>query len=218
MRRTPMEEVVRSMINKRNGDIKYVGINMRSNLTYRDIFNSKYGREAVAELCELVIYPPELTLDANVYGPGGSSIKDIKSEGRVKKNIDSLAKSYKHNIQNRSHAAMLRDDGKHHLSLTPTLFWYDNTHIVETSHYRDYIFNPLYRMVARGGFVEDKVSPLIVRNVERLGLKEGHAKFKCYLLDDHSGYFFTGHLDGGSFMSESERQKVSKIRSGESVW
>jgi hypothetical protein len=90
-------------------------------------------------------------------------------------------------------------DGYHQLSLTPTLFWYDNTHIVETSHYRDFIFNPQYKMVARGGFVEDKLSPCLVRSCERLGLTEGHAKYGCYILDDHSGMFFTGHLDGGSY-------------------
>ena len=105
---------------------------------------------------------------------------------------------------------MNRNDGKHHLSLTPTLYWYDNIHVVETSHYRDFIFNPQYRMVSRGGFVEDKLSPLITKSVERLGLKDGHAKFKCYLLDDHSGYFFTGHLDGGSFASADEKEQLKK--------
>ena len=63
-------------------------------------------------------------------------------------------------------------------------------------------------MVARGGFVEDKLSPVITKSVERLGLKDGHAKFGCYLLDDHSGLFFTGHLDGGAFITTSERGEM----------
>ena len=210
MRCTPMQEVVNSMVNNHSGDIKYVGINMRSNLTYRDVFNSKYGKDATAQLLEMVLHPPELALDANIYGLEGSSIRNMES-GRLKKNLDFIAESYKANIQYRSHAAknLNPEGGNYHLSLlTPTLFWYDNTHLVETAHCRDFIFNPTYRMVARGGFVEDKVSPLIIRNVERLGLKAGHSKFKCYILDDHSGYFFTGHLDGGSFMSESEKRKL----------
>jgi hypothetical protein len=62
------------------------------------------------------------------------------------------------------------EDGYHQLSLTPTLFWYDNTHNAETAHYRDFVFNPQYKMVARGGFVEDKLSPCIIRGCERLGL------------------------------------------------
>ncbi len=42
MRSTPMKAVVEAMMNKRvNGDIKYVGMSMRSNLNYRDIFTSK---------------------------------------------------------------------------------------------------------------------------------------------------------------------------------
>lgn len=205
MRRTPMEEVVRSMI-QRSNDVKYVGLNMRSNLTYRDIIVSKYGRVAGSEIIDMVLYPPELALDAKVYGPDGSSVRNIEVKGKLKENLDSLAQNYKETIQGKSHNYK-REDDKYQLSLTPTLYWYDNIHVVETSHYRDYIFNPMYRMVVRGGFVEDKLSPVITKSVERLGLREGHAKFKCYLLDDHSGYFFTGHLDGGSFISQSEKDK-----------
>mmetsp|Transcript_5569 Transcript_5569/g.10582 ORF Transcript_5569/g.10582 Transcript_5569/m.10582 type:complete len:682 (-) Transcript_5569:443-2488(-) len=208
MRRTPMEEVVRSMIHRSN-DIKYVGLNMRSNLTYRDIIVSKYGRGAGSEILDMVLYPPELALDANVYGPNGSSARNLEAKGKLKDNLDSLAQNYKGTIQGKTHiSSSSREDGKYQLSLTPTLYWYDNIHVVETFHYRDYIFNPMYRMVVRGGFVEDKLSPIITKSVERLGLRQGHAKFKCYLLDDHSGYFFTGHLDGGSFMSQSEKDKI----------
>jgi len=184
---------------------------MRSNLNYRDIFISKYGKAAGSELIDLVIHPPELALDAGVYGPEGSSALNIEAEGKMKLHYDSLAQTYKGNIQYKSHN-FDQVDGRHQLSLTPTIFWYDNTHIVETSHYRDFVFDPMYRMVARGGFVENKLSPLITKNVERLGLKQGHAKFKCYLLDDHSGYFFIGHLDGGSFMSHSEKDKIRNDR------
>jgi hypothetical protein len=56
--------------------------------------------------------------------------------------------------------------------------------------------------------VEDKLSPVLKRTVERLGLKDGHSRFGCYLLDDHSGYFFTGHIDGGSYMSEKDRKEL----------
>lgn len=70
-------------------------------------------------------------------------------------------------------------------------------------------------MVVRGGFVEDKkfLSPVITRSVERLGLKEDHSKFGCYILDDHSGFFFTGHIDGGSFMTKEERARLIQQRS-----
>ena len=65
-------------------------------------------------------------------------------------------------------------------------------------------------MVAKGGFVEDKLSPALRRTVERLGLKDGHSRFGCYLLDDHSGMFFTGHLDGGSYMTEEAKKAMQE--------
>jgi hypothetical protein len=122
-----------------------------------------------------------------------------------------LAQTYKKSNQCLEQEEWLKSHptapGLHQLTLTPTLFWYDNTHICDTAHYLDFIFDPRYQMVARGGFVEDKLSPNIAKSVERLGLAEGHARYGCYLLDDHSGTFFTGHLDGGSYWTEKQRLK-----------
>jgi len=87
-------------------------------------------------------------------------------------------------------------------------FWYDNVHIAETAHYRDFVFGHKYKMVKKGGFVEDKLSPVLTGTLERLGLKEGHGRFGCFLLDDHSGRFFTGHIDGGAFISSAMRQAM----------
>lgn len=93
-------------------------------------------------------------------------------------------------------------------TLIPTLFWYDNIHVVNTSHYRDWVFDPLKHLVARGGFVEDKLSPAMVALVQKRGLQEGHAPFGCYLLDDHCGVAFTGHLDGGTFLTPEQKKKL----------
>lgn len=210
MRRTPIFDVVQAMRHSR-GRVKYVGMSMRSNLWYREIFQGKYGRKATNELLEMVIKPPELLLSSSSYGPKGVSAKDmVVVHEKMEKNLLTLAQTYQSTLQFTSHYNNDENekDEKHQLSLTPTLFWYDNTHICETSHYRDFIFDPRYKMVARGGFVEDKLSPVITRSIERLGLKEGHSRFGCYILDDHSGYFFTGHLDGGSFMTTTERNRL----------
>ena len=219
MRETPIKDAIQAMINDKSGDIKYIGMNMRSNLNYRDIFLSKYRRTAFNELLTMVKTPTDLALDSATYGPDGSSVanfdfQSIKNEKLIK-NIRDLAQSYTKTMQFRSNRGRSEtytsvDTDKHQLSLTPTLFWYDNTHLCLTSHYRDFIFDPKYRMVARGGFVEDKLSPAITKSVERLGLREGHRRFGCYLLDDHSGYYFTGHLDGGSFMSAKEKAKLGR--------
>ena len=89
-------------------------------------------------------------------------------------------------------------------------FWYDNVHIPETEHYRDFCFDNKFKMVKKGGFVEDKLSPVLTGTLERLGLKEGHSRFGCYMLDDHSGRFFTGHIDGGAYVSDAMREELYK--------
>lgn len=65
-------------------------------------------------------------------------------------------------------------------------------------------------MVKKGGFVEDKLTPVLTRTLEKLGLKKGHARYGCYLLDDHSGLFFTGHLDGGNYMTRIKKMELEK--------
>ena len=67
----------------------------------------------------MVIHPPELAPDASGYVPEGSSALNIEAEGKMKRSIDSSAKSYKGNIQYKSHN-FDRVDGKHQLSLNPT--------------------------------------------------------------------------------------------------
>jgi hypothetical protein len=199
MRPTPLKETITAMWH--NSRIKYVGMSMRSNLLYRDIFIGQYGRSYSEEMLDCVIRPPELTLDAGKYGT---------EEIKLRENI-SIKKYYKSN-QYLDHIEWIKSSkmpkDKCQLSLTPTFFWYDNIHICETKHYRDFIFDPQYKMVVKGGFVEDKLSPVIKRTVERLGLREGHSRFGCFLLDDHSGMFFVGHLDGGNYMTEKQKQEL----------
>lgn len=216
MRPTPIKEVVSAMTSRE--DIKYVGMSMKSNLNYYDIFSSKYSRRACAELKKMIIRPEQLNISGNMYGPNGKSLEsmvDPPSEER-RRLRDAARETYKSSHQNIIYHEWLEStkesnvNGCWQLSLVPTLFWYDNTHIVRTEHYRDFIYNPVFKMVARGGFVEDKLSPIIKRSCERLGLKDGHAKFACYLLDDHSGDVFTGHLDGGSYNTASLHVKKNR--------
>lgn len=210
MRPTPMTEAVMAMWH--HPRVKYIGISMRSNLIYREIFMSKYGKPAHDDLGQLVLRPKELVVDATKYGPDSESVRKMAiPTAKLRANLESLKETYMHSAQSAGQREWLVDNpmppGLHQMTLTPTIFWYDNTHLVETVHYRDFIFNPLFKMVAKGGFVEDKTSPVIAKAVERLGLVDGHARFGCYLLDDHSGFFFTGHLDGGSYISRAEKEE-----------
>jgi hypothetical protein len=209
MRPTPIAQVVQAMW--RHTNVKYVGFSMRSNLMYRDIFTVKYGAgKQQHDFDDMVLRVPELCLPAGEYGPESTSTRDIACKAeKIRSNIRGLVDTYNGSSQSSLAVPPTVDESGNTLnqmSLVPTLFWYDNIHICETEHYRDFVFHKPYKMVARGGFVEDKLSPVLKRTVERLGLKDGHSRFGCYLLDDHSGMFFTGHLDGGSFMTDEERE------------
>ena len=211
MRITPLQETLHAMVMS-EGHIKYVGMSMRSNLTYRDIFLSKYGKPALDQMTPLILRPPELCLDASQYGPDSLSTVSMKvAKEKLSRNLLTTAQNYRGSAQFATEQEWRNGNpippDKHQLSLTPTIFWYDNTHICETAHYRDFIYNNQFKMVNHGGFVEESVSPIMVKNVERLGFAQGHNRFGCYILDDHSGLFFTGHLDGGNYMTDDQRKE-----------
>jgi hypothetical protein len=216
MRPTPILETVRTMWHHRK--IKYVGMSMRSNLLYRDHFLGKYGKSYMDAMASCIVRPSELALDAELYGPNSRSTQLMEYGGseKLRENIRALMETYSTSQQNVDHLEWIESrtspPSQCQLSLTPTFFWYDNVHICETAHYRDFVFNPKFKMVVRGGFVEDKLSPVIKKTVERLGLVQGHSRFGCYLLDDHSGMFFTGHLDGGSYLTKEEKEALSSKR------
>jgi hypothetical protein len=213
MRPTPMYQALHSMW--RHANIKYIGMSMRSNLLYRDLFRSKYGPDAATELGKLILRPPELVVDAKLYGPDSQSFQHMLHaddlSDQVRDSNQTLLETYHAHAQRWAEVdskKYINSPGQHQMILMPTLYWYDNTHLAETAHYRDFIYDPRYKMVARGGFVEDKLSPVLVKTVERFGLAEGHARFGCFLLDDCSGLFFTGHLDGGSYLTDEQRQAM----------
>ena len=209
MRMTPIENAINAMV--ANTKIKYIGCSMRSNLMYRDIFLSKYGKEALNELETMCLHPAELSLPRHLYGKDGRSINEMEfSSDKLKENCMALRETYFGSTQYKSHPYNGSHDDKAQLSLTPTLFWYDNTHLCDTRHYRDFVFDRRLKMVVKGGFVEDKLSPNILKAIERVGLTLGHDHYGCYLLDDHSGLYFTGHLDGGNFLTKQEKIDLIK--------
>ncbi|CAB9502722.1 expressed unknown protein [Seminavis robusta] len=215
MRPTPIIETMRAMWHHRH--IKYVTMSMRSNLMYKDYFIGKYGKTYHADFDDMILRLPQLCLDASLYGPDSHSTENITyNTPKVRESYQGLRKNYLMSKTYQGQHAWLQEHahelepGKHQLTLTPTLFWYDNVHIAETAHYRDFVFDPIYKMVKKGGFVEDKLSPVLTRTLEKLGLREGHSRFGCYLLDDHSGYFFTGHTDGGNYKTKAEKMALKE--------
>jgi hypothetical protein len=212
VRPTPISETVHAMW--RHLAIKYVGFSMRSNLLYRDIFLAKYGKQYQSEWDDMILRVPELQVPRTEYGPQSASTQALQVKNEVvRQNILLLAETYRGSAQATVVRSGTTPDDRHQISLVPTLYWYDNIHICETQQYRDFVFDAKFKMCARGGFVEDKLSPVLKRTVERLGLRLGHERFGCYLLDDHSGMFFTGHLDGGSYLSAEERAALPLVPS-----
>ncbi|KAL3938916.1 MAG: hypothetical protein SGBAC_006259 [Bacillariaceae sp.] len=216
MRHTPIEATLRTMWHNHR-QVKYVGMSMRSNLMYRDQFGSKYGRSYMEAMKTCILKSPELQVDGTIYGPEGATLDNMDYGGqpRLRQNLEALVETYRASMSHADHQDWLASNpipsGKAQMSLIPTFFWYDNVHICETTHYRDFVFHPTYKMVVRGGFVEDKLSPVIRKAVERMGLVQGHARFGCYLLDDHSGMFFTGHLDGGTYLTKEKKLEFEQL-------
>ena len=208
MRETPMASLVASMSS--DPSIKYAGILMRSNLQYLEIFIGKFGASKVEEYRSLTKRPPSLLLPASSYGSPAVAASLCDRYPRCAEKYALLRKNY---VSSTAYGRWFMEEhnstgvGEAQASLLPTAFWYDNVHVARTEHYRDYIFDPEKKLVAKGGFVEDKLSPAIMASIKAEGLTEGWGKYGCFLLDDHSGVPFTGHLDGGSFMTDEEREK-----------
>ena len=78
-------------------------------------------------------------------------------------------------------------------SLTPLLQWYDSTHVCSMRHYREFVYRG--GLVARGGFVEDKLGQYQLKRIKERGLS-AHAEFAQFVLDDGIERPMVTHLDG----------------------
>jgi len=78
-------------------------------------------------------------------------------------------------------------------SLTPLLQWYDSTHVCSVAHYRTFVYRG--GLVARGGFVEDKLGQYQLKRIKERGLG-AHAEFAQFVLDDGVAAPMVSHLDG----------------------
>lgn len=110
-------------------------------------------------------------------------------------------------------------------ALFPLLQFYDSTHVALADYYRGFIFARETHLVARGGFVEDKVSNRMMESIKKRGLAGGQRRYGVYLYDDglswdgaddgkrhaHRGGGVTamvGHLDGRSLLTEAQRSET----------
>mmetsp|Transcript_28369 Transcript_28369/g.90265 ORF Transcript_28369/g.90265 Transcript_28369/m.90265 type:complete len:461 (+) Transcript_28369:78-1460(+) len=90
------------------------------------------------------------------------------------------------------------------LQFVPLIQWYDSTHLCETEHYRRFVFGPR-RLVARGGFIEDKFGQAELADIRSRGVTVAHHEYGTFLA---AGDGFTepcvGHLDGRDALNASK--------------
>ena len=88
------------------------------------------------------------------------------------------------------------------LRLMPLVQWYDSTHVCATAHYRRFVYGPEGggRLVAKGGFVEDKLGQKQLGEVKARGMS-AHAPYGTFIVEDGSEEIATSHLDGHDRMN-----------------
>jgi len=80
------------------------------------------------------------------------------------------------------------------LRAMPLLQWYDSAHIGRTDYYRSFVFGPR-QLVARGGFIEDKLGQQQLKDIRSHGLN-AHAEYGTFVLDDGRDEPIVAHVDG----------------------
>jgi len=80
------------------------------------------------------------------------------------------------------------------LTITPLVQWYDSAHIARTDYYQNFVFGPK-RLVARGGFIEDKLGQKQLHDIRTQGLA-AHAEYGTYIFNDDVDQPVVLHLDG----------------------
>lgn len=143
-----------------------------------------------------------------------------------------------HNTDNyteRIHAKFKVDIRSHRIeseqiSLLPMIIWLDSTHIARTKWYKEFVFDESLGLVARGGFIEDRLGQVQLERFKKSGLAS-HKGFGTYLLPvpdtvtELSSFNFGAklierryvqavreripwvrHLNGRRFLEESQRQ------------
>ena len=105
------------------------------------------------------------------------------------------------------------------LRLVPLLQWYDSTHLCATEHYRHFVFGRRKgkRLVAKGGFIEDKCGQAQLAEVRQGGVA-ANRDWGSFLLDDGSGAernWLVEHLDGHDVLTVRKCKWVSERTASE---
>ena len=113
-------------------------------------------------------------------------------------------------------------------SLSPMAFWYDSTHVCETTHYREFVFQETLRRAEKivdvdgsrtrlklGDFVEDTVGHQLLDAVKASGCFESaHAPYGTYLWNDGEAEVHVRHIDGRKYLSPEQREELGYSQHG----
>jgi len=90
------------------------------------------------------------------------------------------------------------------LLMMPLIQWYDSTHICEVEYYRKFVFGPR-KLVARGGFIEDKFGQAQLADIRARGVEVSHRDWGTFIAAG-SGFAepVVGHLDGRDALNASK--------------
>lgn len=85
------------------------------------------------------------------------------------------------------------------LQLVPLIQWYDSAHVCQTEYYRNFVFDPKRKLVARGGFIEDKLGQFQLADIRSRGVDVAHPQYGTFVAVGPACEFgepLIGHLNG----------------------
>ena len=91
-------------------------------------------------------------------------------------------------------------NGEHEQHLLPCLKWYDSTHLAYSHFYRNIVFSKELQLVAKGGFIEDKLGQKQRQYYLQHGVKKAINFWKMWIFQDDAPNVvkMVAHLDGSS--------------------
>ena len=204
-----MRKVVEHMCNR--AGTKYVGMNQASNLLYRDHICEKYA-EFYNEYKEMILRPKELCVERSEIDDALESRNlSLAAHSKTHARAKNYSSSQAMHVENEWRAQNSQCNKPNHIQMTlsPLLFWFDATHVCDVKHYRDLISSSKVR-IKRGSFLETRISLALRKSVNENGFREAHPDFGCYLLDEHTGYVFTRHIDGRKHLTEEQKREAKR--------
>lgn len=109
-------------------------------------------------------------------------------------------------VHPRLESTVVQSESLSGIRFLPLIQWHDSSHFASTEYYRNFVFGTEEKLVAKGGFIEDKLGQQQGFDLREKGWSS-HAKYGTWLLDDgvYAPARMVGHLDGKRFLRKEEK-------------